>query len=484
MPYTFKEIADSYKVPGKYVEIDESFASLGLAGKESIAMIIGQKNSDAQMEFNRVYQAFSADEVAEHAGVGSEIHRMAKAWFNVNSYNLLKFVAVEQTNGQEATYNLDITAEKTKAGQINLMIAGLLVALDVNEADTAADIAAALIEAINDNPLLPVTAAAVEGQTSKIVLTAKHKGEAYNNIPMCLNFYDGQKTAGGVTVTITKGNEGSGNASLMAAMAAIGDEYFSDCVTNYSDEPNIRLLRSILEKRFTALIDNPSTVHIGFQGTYAEYITKADAINSPHIILHPVCEGECMADEFAAASAGLIAYRSQVNPGLSYYGMKLGDILPSKKGFDSTERNLMLNNGVSSVYRDTAGNLYLERPVTTYTKKSTGQKTEAYLDVFTIKLVEYLRYSLVVYMADRFPNYKLADDNFPVEPGQEIATPTIVKAELMAWGKMCQKAGLIERLETVLTSINEANKNRMDALIRPNLINNMLQMAVKMQQIN
>lgn len=484
MAYTFKEIADSYKVPGRYVEVDESFASLGLAGKESVGLIIGQKNDSAPMEFNRVYKAFNADEVAELAGIGSEIHRIATSWFETNGYNLLKFIAVEQTGGQAATYNLEVAAENAKAGQINLMIAGLLIALDVNEADTAADIAAALIEAINDNSLLPVTAAATEGQATKIVLTAKHKGEAYNNIPMSLNFYDGQKTAGGVTVTIAKGSEGSGNASLMAVLAALGDEYFSDCVTDYFDEPNIRLLRSILEKRFTALIDNPAVVHIGFQGTYAEYITKAAAINCPHIILHPVCEGECMADEFAAASAGLIAYRSQVNPGLSYYGMKLGNILPSKQAFDSTERNLMLNNGVSSVYRDTAGNLYLERPVTTYTKKSTGQKTEAYLDVFTIKLVEYLRYSLVTYMAERFPNYKLADDDFPVEPGQEIATPTIVKAELMAWGKMCQKAGLIERLETVLTSINDANKNRMDALIRPNLINNMLQLAVKMQQIN
>lgn len=478
---TFNEIANNYKVPGTYVEIADFYASQGLAGKESVGFIIGQKTSQGSGDFNRIYSVFSEDEVIKLAGVGSEVHRIAKKWFKNNGYNLLKLLFVEQTGGQTATYSCEITAENAKSGQINLLIAGQPATVDIAEGNTAAEIATALIAAINANEMMPVVASAVEGQQAQLLLTAKHKGEAYNNIPLTLNYYSGQKTAAGVKISFTASQEGSGNVSLIQALAAVGDEYFTDVITNYCDDANVRLIRQLLEERFTALRDKPATLHIGFHGTYSDYITKAAAINSMHVVLHPVCEGECMPDEFIAASAANIAYRSQVNPGLAYKNMKLIDILPSRTSFDERERNLLLNNGVSTVYRDTSGNLYLERPVTTLTKKSTGQKTENWLDVFKVKLIEYLRYSLVIYMNEKFPNFKLADDDFPIEPGMDIATPLVVKAELQAWGKMCQKAGLIERLEDVMTLRNDTDTSRIDALVRPNPIDNLMTMAIKLQ---
>ena len=148
MSVTYKEIANNLKVPGVYAEIDASLARRGLSGKESVGLIIGQK-SDGTAEYNKVYQAADLNAVLELAGAGSEIHRMAAAWFNNNKSNALKIMAVEQKEGVAATFNLTVSADKASAGMINLMIAGYPVRVTV-EADATTDILQnALVEAIN-----------------------------------------------------------------------------------------------------------------------------------------------------------------------------------------------------------------------------------------------------------------------------------------------------------------------------------------------
>lgn len=482
---TFKEIADNIKTPGVYMEIDDKLASTGLTGKESVGLIIGQKLAVGTAEYDRVYTVYSADDAELLGGTGSEIHRQAVKWFDNNDNNVLKIVAVEQTEGQAATYTLTVTAaEAVQSGEVCVLIGGQRAEISIDEGTTAEEIAEALVEAVNAEPLMAFTASVGTENKKQITLTAKHAGTGYNKVPILLNYFDGQKTAAGVSVTIATGKEGNGNASLLNALAVLGDEYFTDGWTNYTDDANIRLLRDMLNDRFTAMQHNSSTMHLPFMGSFSEYITKAASINSMHIVLHPCLETVNMPDEFVAAAAAKIAYRTQVNPGLQYRGLQLKGILPSKKVLNQKEQNLFLNNGVSTVSVSNDGNVYLDRVVTTNTRKSTGQKTENYLDLFVVKLACYLRYSFINHMSAAFPCFKLADDDFDVQEGQEVATPLTITAETIAWAKMCQKAALIEKLESVVTGINSSDPNRADELMRPNLINNLIIHAVKMQHKN
>lgn len=481
---TFSEIANDIKTPGVYMEIDDKLLSLGLSGKEGVGLVLGQKLAEGTAAYDKVYTVYSPEDATELGGIGSEIDRMAQIWFKNNENNALKIVAVEQTSGQAATYNITFGGENIKAGQTYLLIGGYQVQIDVAEGDTPEEIAAALIEGINETGRMPFTASSVAEQTSQLLLTAKHKGTAYNKIPMILNYYDGQKTASGLTITIAEGAEGSGNVSLAEALAVLGDEYFTDGITNYNDDANIRLLRDVLAERFKAMQHNAASIHLPFMGTFSEYITKAASINSMHIVLHPCLESVSMPDEFVAASVAAITYRTQLNPGLQYRGMKLNGILPAKKALTQKERNLFLNNGVSTVTVDTSGNVYLERTVTTYVKNAQNQKTESWLDLWKVKLVTYLRYSFINHMAAAFPCFKLAGDDFEVQEGQEVATPLTIKAETMVWAKMCQKAALIEKLNEIIAAINSSDQNRADELIRPNLINNLMVIAAKMQPTN
>lgn len=198
MSMTFNEIASNLKVPGAYAEIDASLARRGLTGKESVGLLLGQKLSTGSAEYNRVYQITDINQVIELTGYGSELHRMAVAWDKVNKNNLFKIMAVEQSDGVAATYTLTCTATKPEVGTLSLMIAGYPVKVTVTGDDTAETLQTALIEAINAETMLPVTAAkaAEEDSTGKITLTAKHKGEAGNNIDIRLNYYDNEKNAG------------------------------------------------------------------------------------------------------------------------------------------------------------------------------------------------------------------------------------------------------------------------------------------------
>lgn len=487
MSITFKEIADNIKEPGYYAEIDGSLANIGLSGKESVGLIIGQKLESGSALVNQLYSAVDEDEVIELFGKGSEIHRQAKYFFNNNAYNLLKFIAVEQKTGLAATYNLELTASAVKAGMLNLMIAENQVQIDIAEGDTAENIIAALIVAINAEAMNPVIASAIEAKPTEILLTAKHKGECGNKINIQLDYYKGQKTASGVKLVVKSVTEGSGNASLMETLAAIGDEYFTDAFSTYADDANLRLVRAFLEERFTALNCNEATFYFGFNGTFSECITKAAEINSLHIVLIPTIESISMPESVVGAAVGNIAYRTQNIPGLQYRNMKLKGILPSNINFTFKERNLLLNNGVGTLKKDNSGNLYLNRVATTYLTKDNGVASETYLDLWYVKLVSYLRYSYLNYMAECFPCYKLADDDFEVAPGQEVATPLVISGATIALAKIWLKAALIQdiagfmaRLKTI---IHPSDGNRADQLLGPKLINNLIILAAKIQHI-
>lgn len=220
----FNEITQT-RVPGVYCEIDNSLANQGLSGKPSAGLLIGQKLGGL-LEYNKISGLItSADQVIPLAGEGSELHRMATAWFKNNKQSKLYIIAVEQTEGTAAVYHLTVTATKLQAGMLYLMIGGREIQLTINEEDTAADITAALIAKINANAMLPVTAAAVSEKDTEINLTAKHKGEAGNFIDIRLNYYDGETTAPGLELTFTQSTKGAGNASLADTIAALGDFY-------------------------------------------------------------------------------------------------------------------------------------------------------------------------------------------------------------------------------------------------------------------
>lgn len=483
---TYDEITQT-NVPGTYCEVDNSLANQGLPGKPSVGLLIGQKLGGL-LEYNKISGLITdPDQIIPLVGRGSELHRMAEKWLINNKQSKLFIIAVEQTEGMAAVYNLAITAANVQAGMLNLMIGGREVQLTINEGDTAAEITTALIAKINANPMIPVTAAAAAEKDAEISLTAKHKGEAGNFVDIRLNYYDGETTASGLSLDIAQPTKGAGNASLTDTIAAIGDFYCTAIACSYTDSANIRLLKDELKRRFNALVNNESALYMVFKGTLSEMLNKVEGINHQCISVLMDYKSPNMPEERASAYAAVSALEYQKDPARQIATLELSGDLPAKEELRAEERNMLLEAGIATVKVNTNGNPAIEREATTYRKNSLGSVDRSYFDMTTTQTVIYLRYSYIQRIQLKFQRYKLANDDYEVQPGQKVVTPKVLTGEIIAWAEDCQAAGLIEDISsfknTIVTLRDANDTERLNQLLQPNIINNLRIIAGKLQFI-
>ncbi|EDV4073054.1 phage tail protein, partial [Salmonella enterica subsp. enterica serovar Pomona] len=139
------------------------------------------------------------------------------------------------------------------------------------------------------------------------------------------------------------------------------------------------------------------------------------------------------------------------------------------------ERNGLLFDGIATCNISEGDVPQIERLITMYRTNSYGDPDPSYLDVNTPATLSYLRYSTRLRIQQRFPRHKLADDGTPIAPGQPIVTPEIIRTELLALFMEWEEAGLVEDFEQfkdeLIVERNKNDKNRVDVLAGPNLIN-------------
>lgn len=480
----FNEIEDTY-IPGAYVEIDNSLANQGLNGKEGIGLLIGQK-LNGELPYNTVSKLVrSADEAARLAGNGSELHRMAKAWFRYNGKNKLYLIAPEQKEGTAAVYKLTVTAEAAKAGLVNLLISGQSVKYTVAEDETATDIAAGIVQKINANTELPAEATVGEGGV--LTLTAKHKGENGNFIDIQLNYFDGETTAEGVSVAISQTTKGAGNVSLEETIAALGDAKVTAIATSYTDAQNLKLLEAEVKRRFNAMVCNETCVYATLKGSLSEMITAKGKINHQCFGFLMDYKSPNMPEERAALYAAISTLEYQKDPARQIATIELAGDLPAKTELTAGERDMLLREGIGTVVVNANGNTAIEREATAYRHNSLGAFDKSYFDMTTTQTLIYLRFSYVERICSKFQRYKLANDDYEVSPGQKVVTPLVLKAEILALAEDWYRAGLVEDLsafkETLVSERALNDPERINQLLQPNIVNNLRLVAGKLQFI-
>src|SRR5699024_10203689 len=91
----------------------------------------------------------------------------------------------------------------------------------------------------------------------------------------------------------------------------------------------------------------------------------------------------------------------------------------------------------------------------------------------------------------KYPRHKLAKNGHPIAPGQAIVTPDVMRAEFLSlylsdWvGGMGIADGSPEAVEQfkrdAIFEINDSDPNRMDAVIPPDIINQLRVLAGQIQ---
>lgn len=499
MAISFNNIPTTIRTPGVYTEVDSSRALKGLVQNPHRALIIGQMVPAVGTVDSSTVQAITDDSLADgFFGLGSPLARMCNI-FKLNNPNTeLHAIALDVSAGDadaftdidfSAALNNDVAA--ATAGTWYLMINGEKCYVDIAVGDLGNDIAHSLITIINSNDNLPVTATISDPANNKsgqVTLTVTYGGELGNNIDIRENYYEGQVTPSCFLLGTTPSrigdsalsfNDGANTIHLDSAWAIVADEQYHYIIQPTLDDTNLDALEGELEDRFLPLNDLQGHAFVATIENHAGCTSTGNARNSPHNTIIGIKGAPNNPEEWAAALGAVAAHNLNIDPARPLHFLKLKGLLPPRMEdrFTRAERDTLLYDGIATTIVDTGGNVLIERCITTYQKTALDTLDPTFLDVQTLATLGEIRYQYRARMEKIFllPRFKLADDTFPVQPGSKVATPSIVKGEIIALFTLLRDRGLVENLDDFIENLvverDLTDRNRVNTLLPSDLIN-------------
>lgn len=224
------------------------------------------------------------------------------------------------------------------------------------------------------------------------------------------------------------------------------------------------------------------------RGALAELGTFGDGSNTQNLSVIHAAGLPNSPWEVASSAAGIAAFYGNIDPARPFQTLPMTGLLPARMEdrFTLQERNILLYDGISTWKVDDGGVVRAERFITTYKKSPAGADDRSYLDITTPLTLGRLRYSLRNFLLLRYPRHKLASgDITQFGAGQAIATPDSVKGDVISWYSQHIALGLVENMklfkEGLIVERNMADENRLDILLTPDVVNQLMVMAAKME---
>jgi phage tail sheath gpL-like len=477
-------IPTNLRVPIVSVDLDPSNASQGPSVLPIKLLFIGQRLTTGTVAANVLTRVSSPDQGAKFFGKGSHLHLLLKGHFAANQINEVWAIAqADAGSSVAATGTLTIAGTPTAAGTLAVYVGGVRYEISVTTGDTPTTIAAKIVTAITADTSSPVTA----GNSSGIVTyTAKNSGTLGNNIDHRVNYQAGDAVPAGITATPVAMASGAIDPTIQTVLDLLGDEWFHFFVTAYSGAVNVAALEAFLADRFTSLkmLDGVAiTAQVGSLGTLGSY---GAAHNSPHVVTLGLYKYLNTPMEIIGAAAGRIASEAQADPAIPMKDLSLPGILPPAvtDRFIFTERNTLLYTGIATLYSD-SGAVKLERMITGYLTNGSGGADTAYLKLETMLTIMYVRYDVRTQVRNKFGRAKLADDGTQFGQGQQVVTPSLMRAFLMSVFRNWELMGLVENADQFKRDLqvtrNAADEDRLDVILPPDFINQAFVIGIGVQ---
>jgi phage tail sheath gpL-like len=485
MPISFNEVPANIRVPGAYIEVDNSRASSNLQ-QESRILVFGQRLSAGTVSADIPTKITSYAQAVESFGQGSMLANMFEALFKSNPYTEKWCVASDDNGaGVKAIGKLVFdTSIATEAGTISLYMGGVLVEVSVATTDDEDDIATAAAAAINANDDLPVTAAVDGSNHYQVNVTYRHKGLVGNKYDMRLNYRGslaGEVLPAGVVCVITQVGSvtaGTTDPDLSTAIAALPEEIFDFWLIPYISSGVLGDIEDELDSRWGPMRMLEGHCTTADKGSVSTLGTLGNTRNSQHVTILDA-GNNCPTPPYiwAADACGQVAYAATNDPARPFNSLVLKNVLaePVANRRTKSENNTLLYDGIATHNTSRAGVVSIQRLVTTYQLNSQDVADASYLDANTLFTISYYRQTLRARITSRFPRHKLADNGTRFGAGQAIVTPSMIKGEIIALAKEWEQLGLIEDIDNfkreLIVERNITDPNRVDCMLPTNLVN-------------
>jgi len=491
MGISFTQYDELNRNPGVFVEFDDSRASSALVTQARV-IIIGQQTGAATVAEGSVNLVTSVDQAKLFFGVGSQLADMV-SFFNANNSRIeLRCIPLDDA-GVAGEQEITVTGTATAAGTLALYMGGRRVIVVIAEGDTPTVIAAAIAAVIQANTDLLYSATSAVGV---VTIVAKNAGEWTESIPVKINPFTAQRGGSeadpaGTSYGIASSVTGITNPDLATAIAAIPDDVFNYFVQPYTDATNMTLWDTELIRRMNAMVQREGHGFNSRAGTVGTLTTYGNGRNGKFNTTMDSGVSDFMPEHACASMyAGRGSLRASNDPAVPWTGVNQGrlvgwipDFEENRRSFD--ERNILLDNGVATHEVSKDGVVFISREITNFQKNSLNQPSDTFLDSQTPLTLSFIRQSFLARMSNSFgEGYKLADDGATITGGQKIATPAIIRADIVAWATLLVNENIIENLDQfeadLVVERDPSDVNRVNVVLPPDLVNQLRIIAGKM----
>lgn len=484
-------LAANFRVPFFSVEFDATRASAGPALLPYKVLLMGQRTSAGTVAELVVKRVTSEAQARTWFGEGSQLHLMVRAFLANATFVELHCIAIDDhASGVAATKTLTVTASSAAAGTMYLYIGGKRIPITVTANQAQNSIATAIDAAIDAVADLPMVSGSPS--TNVVTLAAMNDGAPGNDIDVRFNYGEGEAFPSGVSVAVATGATGSADPDVQEILDVIGDEWYNIMVGPWGDTTNLGILETELADRFGGIRMIPSQYIFAKDANFASMQTFGDARNSPHVRCLDFYGIPWTPFEYAAAWAALEAGSAQADPAKPLFRQTINGLgakppaIADRRTLE--EQNSLLFDGISIFGLTSGGGIQILRAITMYQENDAGAADDSYLRAETMYTLAYLRYSFTNWFLTRYPRAKLADDGVTIPAGQSVITPSIAKAEAIAWARSMENdLGLVENIDQfkndLIVTRNAQDRDRLDFVLSPDTINQFVVGAATMKFI-
>lgn len=462
----FDAIPSSIRKPGKYVEFNSRLAVRTLPSNAQRILLLAQLTSAGTAPAGVPVQVFDASTAGTLFGRGSMAHLMVAALINANRYAQITVLPLADAAGAAAaTGTVTFTGPATAAGTVTLTVGGRSVEVAVTAGMTAAQIATAVVAAVATQPDWPVTATAAAGV---VTLTARNKGTVANGTSVLCT-----TSAAGTSAAVVTMAGGATDPDLAAALASVFTASQEVIAWPYANQTALTTLRTHLAQRAGPLEMRGAVGVYATTGTLSAATTLAGQINSERITGCLLPGTLTSGYELAAAYAAVIAGEEDPARPLNTLAL-VGVQAPGLSArLSRTEQEAALANGVTPLEVGPGEVVQIVRAITTYTLDPQAVVDIAWLDLTTIRTMDYVRTAVRTRLALRFPREKLS-----------ARTEARVRSEILDVLVKLEELEIVEAVEAnkpgLLVERDSQDPNRLNARIPTDVVNGLHVLAVRL----
>lgn len=429
----FNSIPASLRIPGWYIEFDNSLA--GNAVFQGKLLVIGQKLSSGSQDAGSLVRVTRPDQGDELFGRGSMLAEMMRAIKEVDLYTETWAIPLEDdATATKAKGSIEVTTSPTETRPLALYVAGRRVWVSMEGGDDPQVVAQAIVDAVNADDRMAVTAE-VDGTTPSLVnLTCRWGGETGNDIDLRDSALGEQKPSG-LKLTYTQPTGGAVNPSMDPVIAAMGSEWWNWLALPYTDTASLQAIEDELADRYGPMRQIGGRAFAAYRGTHSETATVGNGRNSPHLSIMGTNITPTPTWLWCAIDAIVAAQSLGIDPARPLQTLTLPGVMPPDKDlrWSDAERNLLLFDGIATYTVASDGSVRIERQITTYQENDAGVADDSYLDINVPETLERIRFEQISLFAQKYPRHKLAadEDREFYDPSQPIMTPKVARTELL-----------------------------------------------------